>query len=112
MLKQTVENLRTRGSLCRTLMLALPILGLAGCIPQHVRDVEWCRNIETAKALTDQRAKANLTTAMTKNKCAAKLLEAQKVAAQKAAAQKKSTPPPPAPKRVTKSPAISDKVKH
>ena len=106
-LNQTTETVRNRSSFFRTLTLTLPLIGLTGCIPQHVRDLEWCRNLETAKPLIDERGQANLNIAMTKNKCADKILEPKKAAeeaAKKAEEIKAAKSKPSASKQTIKKP--------
>ncbi len=98
---QTIETTRTGTSLIRIFIVAFPLIGLTGCVSEHVRDIEWCRNLETAKPLIDETGQAKLNIAMAKNKCAAKLLEAKK-AAEKAAKLKASKSQPAAPKQTIK----------
>lgn len=99
MLVQSFDEVRIQSPIYSTLVLVIPLMGLTGCVPQHVKDVEWCRDLEVAKTLVDARGKANLTTVMAKNECASKLLEAKKAAEGKA-----STPPSSATKQTTKRP--------
>lgn len=107
---QTTESARTRISLIRSLTFALPLLGLTGCVSQQVRDLEWCRNIETAKPLIDETGQAKLNAAMTKNKCADKLLEAKK-AAEEAEKLKAAKAQPAKAKQTIKNPAKAGLVK-
>ncbi|WPE20184.1 hypothetical protein [Shinella zoogloeoides] len=60
-------------------LVLCPLLLLASCmphIPEHVLDAEWCRNMEAAKADADERGRRNLSTAMKKHHCEAKLAAA------------------------------------
>ena len=52
------------------------LLLLASCmphIPEHVLDADWCRRMEAAKAEADAPGRRNLTLAMKKHHCEAKL---------------------------------------
>ena len=56
------------------------LLVLASCmprIPDSVLDADWCRSMEAAKADADARGQRNLTAAMKKHNCAAKLAAAK-----------------------------------
>ena len=46
-------------------------------IPEQVLDADWCRDMEAAKAGADARGRRNLTAAMKKHDCAAKLAAAE-----------------------------------
>ncbi len=56
------------------------LLLLASCmphIPEHVLDADWCRRMEAAKMEADAPGRRNLTLAMKKHDCEAKLAAAK-----------------------------------
>lgn len=63
----------------RLLIPLCALLALSSCmprIPEAVLDAGWCRDMEAAKANADERGRRNLTLAMKKHDCAAKLAAA------------------------------------